>query len=144
MQLLSYYLKNLRGLASTLRHIQLNMGSKVKKIMKQQLKLRILYILFEMIFFSFRNGHFHNVVSTFTSVVHINVENNNVVWTLSNVVYINVEIHCFNVDLTFPHVATSYQPKYNVEATLKCLLGHILLTILIDTYFDTVHYILFL
>ena len=36
--------------------------------------------LFEMIcFVCFRNGDFHNVVSTFTNVVHINVENDNVV-----------------------------------------------------------------
>ena len=135
MQLLSYYLKNFRGLASTLQHIQLNMGSKVKKIMKQQLKLRIPCILFEMIcFVLFRNGHFHNVVSTFTNVVHINVENDNVVSTLSNVVYINVEIHNVdstlfdvvnsNVDLTLPHVATSYLPKDNVETIFKCLLGY--------------------
>ena len=30
---------------------------------------------------------------------------------------------CFNVDLTLPHVATSYQPKKNAETTLKFLLG---------------------
>ena len=30
---------------------------------------------------------------------------------------------CFNVDLTLCDVATSYQPKGNVEPTLKCLLG---------------------
>ena len=30
---------------------------------------------------------------------------------------------CFNVDLTLCDVATSYQPKSNVEPTLKCLLG---------------------
>ena len=30
---------------------------------------------------------------------------------------------CFNVDLTLYDVATSYQPKNNVEATLKCLLN---------------------
>ena len=30
---------------------------------------------------------------------------------------------CFNVDLTLSHVATSYQPKDNVETILKCLLG---------------------
>ena len=31
---------------------------------------------------------------------------------------------CFNVDLTLSHVATSYQPKNNVETTLICLLGN--------------------
>ena len=30
---------------------------------------------------------------------------------------------CFNVDLTLCDVATSYQLKNNVEATMKCLLG---------------------
>ena len=32
----------------------------------------------------------------------------------------------FNVDLTLCDVATSYQPKNNVEPTLKCLLGVLL------------------
>ena len=31
----------------------------------------------------------------------------------------------FNVDLTLCHVPTSYQPKSNVEPTLKCLLGNV-------------------
>ena len=30
--------------------------------------------------------------------------------------------HCFNIDLMLCNVATSYQPKNNVEPTLKCLL----------------------
>ena len=30
---------------------------------------------------------------------------------------------CFNVDLTLWGVVTSYQPKNNIEPTLKCLLG---------------------
>ena len=64
----------------------------------------------------FRNGHFHNVVSTFTNVVHINVENDNVVSTLSNVVYINVEIH--NVDSTLFDVANSNVEIHNVVSTL--------------------------
>ena len=34
MQYFSWSLKDVRGLASTLRHIPLNMGSKVKNIMK--------------------------------------------------------------------------------------------------------------
>ena len=41
----------------------------------------------------FRSGHFHNVVSTFTNVVKLDVENDNVVSTSSNVVHVNVEIH---------------------------------------------------
>ena len=57
------------------------------------------YLNFSGCFFVlFRRGHFHNVVSTFTNIVKLDVENNNVVSTLSNVVYVNVEIH--NVDST--------------------------------------------
>ena len=37
-------------------------------------------------FVIFRNDHFHNVVSTFTNVVKLEVENDNVVSTLSDVV----------------------------------------------------------
>ena len=44
-------------------------------------------------FVIFRRGHFHNVVSTFSNVVKLDVENDNVVSTLSNVVHVNVEIH---------------------------------------------------
>ena len=96
-----------------------------------------------MIFFVFfRNGHFHNFVSTLTNVVKLDVEKDNVISTFSNVVHINVEIHsvdqtlfdvvnsnveihrsCLNVDLRLYHVTTPYQPKHNVETTLKCLLG---------------------
>ena len=117
MQYLSKYLKNFRGLANTLRHIQLNMESKVKKIMKQQLKLRIPCILFEMIcFVRFGNGHFHNVISTFTNALHINVENDNVVSTLSNVVHINVEIHI--IDSTLFDVVNSNVKIHNVVSTV--------------------------
>ena len=45
----------------------------------------------------FRNGHFHNVVSTFFNVVKLNVENDNVVSTLSNVVHINIKIRCWTL-----------------------------------------------
>ena len=67
-------------------------------------------------FVLFRNGHFHNVVSTFTNVVHINVENDNVVSTLSNVVYINVEIR--NVDSTLFNVVNSKVEIHNVVSML--------------------------
>ena len=49
-------------------------------------------------FVLFGNGHFHNVVSTLTNIVKLDVEKDNVVSTLSNVVHINVEIR--NVDST--------------------------------------------
>ena len=64
----------------------------------------------------FRNGHFHNVVSTFTNVVHINVENDNVVSMLSNVVHINVEIH--NIDSTLLDVVNSNVEIHNAISTL--------------------------
>ena len=47
----------------------------------------------------FRSVHFHNVVSTFTNVVKLDVESNNVVSTLSNVVHVNVEINNVNSTL---------------------------------------------
>ena len=93
--------------------------------------------LFFVVFFW--NGYIRNVVSTLPNV-KIDVENKNVVSTLSNVFQFNAEIHnvvstllnvvgfnvdVHNVDLTLCDVATSsYQPKSNVEPTLKCLLGN--------------------
>ena len=74
-------------------------------------------------FVPFRNGHFHNVVSTFTNVVRLDVENGNVVSTLSNVVHINVEIH--NIDSTLFGVKNSNveistsQRRINQKTTLK-------------------------
>ena len=117
MQYLSLSLKTFCGLSSTLQHIPLNMRSKVKKIMKKLLKLWIPSILFEMIcFVVFRNGHFRNVVSTFTNLVKLEVENDNVASTLSNIVHINVEIH--NVDSTLFEVVNSNVEIHNVVSTL--------------------------
>ena len=66
----------------------------------------------------------NNAVSTLSNVVQFNVEIHNVVSTLLNVVNFNVDVQrCFNVDLALCDVAISYQPKSNVEPTLKCLLG---------------------
>ena len=64
----------------------------------------------------FRNGYFHNVLSTFTNFVHIKVENNNVISTLSNVVHINVEIH--NINSTLFDVVNSNVEIHNVVSTL--------------------------
>ena len=81
-------------------------------------------------------GHIHHFVSTLPNVAETNVENDNVVSMLSNVVQIDIEIdnvdsiqsfkfqRCFNVVLTLPGVAMSYQPNNNVETTLKCFLGY--------------------
>ena len=100
------------------------------------------YFAFEWRLNFFWNGYICNVVSTLPNVLKIDVENDNVVSTLSNVVQFNVEVHnvmerCnfqrwrtqrfFNVDLTLCYVATSYQPKSNVEPTSKCLLGYFIL-----------------
>ena len=50
-----------------------------------------------MIFFVLLgSGNYHNVVSTFTNVLKLDVENDNITRTLYNVVHINVEIHTFN------------------------------------------------
>ena len=47
---------------------------------------------FEMFFVRFGNGHFRNVVLTFTNVLKLDVENDNVDLTLFDVVNSNVEI----------------------------------------------------
>ena len=65
-----------------------------------------------------------NAVSTLPNVVKFNIEIHNAFSTLLGVVNYNVDVHnVVNVDLTLCDVATSYQPKNNVEPTLKCLLG---------------------
>ena len=61
-------------------------------------------------FVVFRNGHFHNVVSTFTNLVKLEVENDNVAPTLSNIVH--------NVDSTLFNVVNSNVEIHNVVSTL--------------------------
>ena len=74
--------------------------------MKQQLKLWTQRIQFHMIFcVLLGNAHFHNVVSTLTKVVKLNVEKDNVALTLSSIVHINVEIH--EVGLTLFDIVNS-------------------------------------
>ena len=70
-----------------------------------------------MIFFLFGNGHFHNVVSTFTNVLKLDIENDNVTPTLYNIVLINVEIH--NVDSMLFDVVLRCNVCINQNATLK-------------------------
>ena len=68
-----------------------------------------------MIFFVlFRNGHFDNLVLTFTNVVHIYVDNDNIVSTFSNVVHVNVEMH----SKTLFDVVNSKVEIHNVVSTL--------------------------
>ena len=66
------------------------------------------YFVFKSRLIFFSNGHFR--------------------WTLPNVVKIDIEND--NVDLTLCDVAKSYQPKNNVEPTLECLLGGLLICFL--------------
>lgn len=90
---------------------------------------------FVLLCFFFSNGHIQNIVSTLPNV-KMDFENDNVISTLSNVVEINVEIEnvkvvqrckfqhwcpqrSFKVDLTLCYFVTSYQPKINIETTLK-------------------------
>ena len=111
------------------------MGKKWRKMLSPTYSLKFKNIILclnrGLYFLSY--GHIRNVVSTLPNVVKIDVENDNVASTLSNIVQFNVVLRCkfrhwhtqrcFNVDLTLCDVATSYQPKSNVEPTLKFLLG---------------------
>ena len=80
-----------------------------------KLKSIIMFLTWSL-FFHFFNGHIHNVVRRwkwqrwFDIVQHCKFQR----WRTQR---------CFNVDLTLYDVATSYQPKNNVETTLKYLLG---------------------
>ena len=90
---------------------------------------KILFCFWINAYIFFSNGHIRNVVSTFP-----NVEKHNVVSTLFYVKFPHCHTQrCFNVDLTLRDFATSYQPKNNVELTLKCLLGIYLISISVWT-----------
>ena len=130
--------KNLWGSANILLQIPFEVG-KIKILSAAySLKLKniILFLNQDLIFFPVR--HICNVVLTLPNVVKIDVENENVVSTCLTffnstfkyaVLFQRCKFQCsrmqrcFNVDLTFYDVTTSYQPKKNVEPTLKCLLG---------------------
>ena len=111
------------------------MGNKVKKVLSQLYSIwiillwssKILFCVCFKAFFSFSNGHFHNVVSTLPNVTKIDVENDIVVSKLSNVVQINVEID--NVDSTLLNVINANVHIHNVVSTLiwcySTLLRHI-------------------
>ena len=92
------------------------MGSKVNKIMKQQLKIWIQCVNLKWFFVLLGNSHFYNVVFTLTNVVKLNVEKSNVTSTLPNVVYINVEIRI--VDSMLLDVVSSNVEIRNIVSTL--------------------------
>ena len=69
-----------------------------------------------MCFVPFRNGHFRNIVSTFTNVVKLDAEDENTVSTLSNVVNIIVEI--YNFDSALFDVINSNVEIHNVFSSL--------------------------
>ena len=68
-------------------------------------------------FVCFRNGDFHNVVSTLTNVVHINAEIHNVDSTLFDVVNSIVEIH--NVVSKLIWRCPTSRHRLNQKAMLK-------------------------
>ena len=72
-----------------------------------------------MLFSTFENDHFQNVVSTLINVGKLNVQYNNIVLTLSNIVYINVEIE--NVNSTLFNVVDFNVDIHNIVSTL---IGH--------------------
>ena len=76
------------------------------------------YLNFSGCFFVlFRSGHFHNVVSTLSNVVHVNVEIHNVDSTLLDVVNFNVEIH--NVVSTLIGRCLTSRRRVNQKTTSK-------------------------
>ena len=77
---------------------------------------KILFCFWIEAYIFFSNGHIRNVVSTLSSVVKIDVENNNIVSTLSNVVQFNVE-KC-NVVSTLFYVVNFNADIHNIAATL--------------------------
>ena len=72
------------------------------------------YSIWIIFFLLFRSGHFHNVLSTFTNVVKLDVENDS---TLLDAVNFNDEIHNVVSTLIW-HCPTSQRP-INQKTTLK-------------------------
>ena len=79
-------------------------------------KLKI-YILFELRFIFFLNGHIHKIVSTFPNAVKIDLENSNVVSILSIAVQIDFQID--NVDSTLSNFVNFNVDVHNVAPKLN-------------------------
>ena len=77
---------------------------------------KILFCFWIKAYIFFSNVHIHNVVSTLSNVVKIDVENDNVVSTLSNVVKFNVEKH--NVVSMLFYIVNFNFARHNVVSTL--------------------------
>ena len=139
-------LMNFHSSANIFWHIPLKMGNKMKKILSPAYSLKLKDIILFLTWDFFFKWSYSQRCFDVPSVVKINIENDNIVLTFClyqrclyqrwnrqrwfDVVQ-RCEFQrtksCFNVDLTLCDVATSYQPKNNVETTLKCLLGKVLL-----------------
>ena len=113
MQYFSWSFKNFLGFASTLQHISLNTGSKVKKNSVYSIWNNAFCFFLEMVIFT---------------TLKLDVENDNVVSTLDNVFHINFEIQ--NVDSTLFDVVNSNIELHNVVSTLiwRCPRRDIVLT----------------
>ena len=109
-------------------------GIKSTKFWNSSLNLEFLIFNFNFLFFSrffwssnffllfftlyfFENGHIHNVASTLSNVVNINVDIENVDSTLFNVVNFNVDIH--NIVSTLVWRRPTSRSHINLTTTLK-------------------------
>ena len=118
---------NFWGFVSIPQYIPLKIGSKVKKLRTLNSVYWIYNHFFFVVVFS-GNAYFQNVVWTLSNVVQCcsYQQWNRQRWfdVVRRCEFQRWETQrCFNVDLTLPHVATWYQPKYNIEIAFKCLLG---------------------
>ena len=106
-----------------------NLSQSKASVVNQMSHFGSLKIFFSLFNF-YENGHIHNIVSTLTIVVKLDVDNNSIVSTLSDVVNLNVEIG--NVDSTLFNVVNFNVDIHNVVTTLiwNCptLRRHITLT----------------
>ena len=95
----------------------LKLGVKWRRLWNSSKNFELSVFILKWYFFvPFRNGHLHNVASTFTNDVKLDVEKCNVVSTWPNVAHINLYIQY--VDSTLLHVVNSNVEMRNVVSTL--------------------------